>query len=531
MSARHSKDNHADPGRAVAALHWLGGGTIGDLEERSTASLIGALVLLGGVLAWLVSAVATTAATGWPPAVALSATLMFAVVVLLVIRSTVSMSRGLPVRVAVAAAVGLLVGELAATAVFGGAVSARLQQQAAEHSGTAPAVAAASTELATQRAARKNLDDAVDAARQRRDAAQVVARCEYQPAPSCPQQDITGVAGDGQITQNTQEVLDQSQQELDAALAGRDQQAPALDARVTAAEHAVAVARQGATAGADRGFGARWVAMNGYTAGTPVALVLRVVLIACAILLYLLPLLLHTRADRTLRERHRQSRLRAELEAETAIAVKRAEARAAAEILQAEHQLATVRMALEAETAINREYQRQRVADALTAEPAQLAAQVAAGLEPIEAATAPEPVALPAVPTPTPAVSGANVPVSVTATAPAKIDAGPSIPLLPDIAGVAARFLRPFVPPVISQVVENSTQQLRSAQKVFEEFEEFTFSFRRTTRVTVQEAEVQSGTVPTPPETPEALPTVIDAAVDAVADARELETGRRALER
>jgi len=531
MSARHSKDNQADPGRAVAALRWLGGGTVGDLEERSTTPLIGALVLLGGVLAWLMSAVATTAATGWPLAVALSATLVFAAVVLIVIRSTVSTSRGLPARVAVAIAVGLLVGELAAMVVFGSAVSERLQRQAAEHSATAPAVAAATAELTTQRAARKSLDDAVDAARQRRDEAQVVARCEYQPAPSCPQQDITGVAGDGQITQNTQEVLDRSQQELDAALTGRDQQAPALDARVSEAEHAVALARQGAVAGADRGFGARWVAMNGYTVATPVALVLRAVLIACATLLYLLPLLLHTRADRTLRERHRQSQLRAELEAETAIAVKRAEARAAAEILQAEHQLANMRMALEAETAINREYQRQRVADALTAEPAQLAAQVAAEPAPIEATVAPEPVALPVVPTSAPAASGANRPVPVTATAPAKIDAGPSIPLLPDIAGAAARLLRPFVPPVISQVVENSTQQLRSAQKVFEEFEEFTFSFRRTTRVTVQEAEVQSGTASAPTPSPEALPTVIDAAVDAAADHRELETGRRALER
>lgn len=529
MSARHSKDNHAEPGRAVTALRWLGGGTVGDLEERSAAPSLGALVLLGGILAWLVSAAATTAATGWPPAVALSATLVFAAAVLIVIRSTISTSRGLPVRVAVAVAVGLLVGELAATVVFGSAVSERLQQQAAQHSASTPAVAAATAELSAQRVARKNLDDVVDAARQRRDAAQLVARCEYQPAPSCPQQDITGVAGDGQITQNTQQVLGQSQQELDAALADHDRQAPALDARVTEAEHAVVQARQNAATGADRGFGARWVAMNGYTVATPVALVLRVVLVACAVGLYLLPLLLHLRADRTLRERHRQSRLRAELEAETAIAVKRAEARAEAEILQAEHRLANMRMAMEAESAINREYQRQRVADALTAEPAQLAAQVSAAREPMEAVDPPERVALPAVPTPTATAAGANMPVPVTATTPAKTDAGPSIPLLPDIAGAAARLLRPFVPPVISQVVENSTQQLRSAQKVFEEFEEFTFSFRRTTRVTVQESEAQSGADPARPA--EAPPTVIDAAVDAAADPRELQTGRRALER
>lgn len=522
MSARHSKDDHAEPGRAVAALTWLGGGTVDDLEERSTAPLIGTLVLLGGVAAWSAATGAAAAATGWPPAVTLSATLMFAALVLAVIRSTVSSSRALPARIAVAVAVGIVLGELSAMAVFGNAVTDRLQQQAAQHAATAPAVTSATADLDAQRAARKSLDDAVGAARQRRDAAQVVARCEYQPAPSCPQQDITGVAGDGQITQNTQDVLDQNQQELDAALVIRDQQGPALDARIADAEHTTALARQAAIAGADRGFGARWVAMNAYTLSTAMVLVLRVLLTACCILLYLLPLLLHTRADRTLRERHHQSRLRADLEAETAIAVKRAEARAAAEVLQAEHQLANMRMALEAETAINREYHRQRVADAQVAGAAELAvSQSPSGPKQIEAVDTPETVALSAIPTP---ATVANLPVPASAAVAAKSQAGPSIPLLPDIAGAAARFLRPFVPPVITQAVENSTQQLRSAQKVFEEFEEFTFAFRRTTRVTVQEAELQTGADPVP--TPENSPTVIDAAVDP----RELTAARRAIE-
>lgn len=564
---RHSKDNHDDPGRAVAALTWLGGGTVGDLEGRSTAPLIGGLVLLGGLLAWPVAAGATAAATGWPVAVAAGVTVVFALLVVTAIRSTVSSTRGLAVRVAVAAVVGVLVGELCSMLLFGTSISERLHQQAIAHSTVAPSAAA---DLDAQRATRKGLDDAVESARQRRDAAQVVARCEYQPAPSCPQQDITGVAGDGKITENTQQVLDQNQHELDAALGARDQQAPALDARIADAEHSITAARQASVAGSDRGFGARWVAMNGYTFSTPVALVLRVLVTFCCILLYLLPLLLHTRQDRTLRERHEQSRLRAELEAETAIAVKRAEVRAAAEILQAEHQLANMRMALEAETAINREYQRQRMADAAGAEPAALAAQVNhVAPQPLEPAA---PVtALPAAPAEPadveePRVAAELATIDPQPALPAKTGGLPAIPALPDIAGAAVRFLRPLVPPVITQVVENSTQQLRSAQKVIEEFEEFSFSFKRTTRVTVQDSEQQSSTG-TPPavDTPQALgplgqqpgwavshrlaepPTIIEhtaldsrdttaldgrdsTALDSADAPRQLKEGRRALE-
>jgi len=520
MSARHSKDNRPDRGRAVAALTWLGGGTADDPEGRSTTSLIGALVLLGGLVAWSAAAGATVAATGWPLAVALSAALVFAVLVLAGTRTTVATGRGLPTRVAVGVAIGLLVGELAAMALFGTSVTERLQREASSEASTLPAVVSATTDLDARRATRHDLDTAVETARQRRDTAQLVARCEYQPAPSCPEQDITGVAGDGQITQNAQDVLQRSQDELDSALAARDQRSAALDARITDAERAVRAAQQGAITGADRGFGARWVAMNRYAVTTPIAMALRVLVSASCILLYLLPLLLHTRQDRTVRERHDQSRLRAELEAETAIAVKRAEMRAAAEMLQAEHQLANMRLALEAETAINREYHRQRVADAQAAE---------TPVPPIETAT--EPPALPA-PAAPPAMT---MPTSDNLPAVTNKNSSP-IPALPDIAGAAVRFLRPLVPPVITQVVENSTQQIRSAQKVFEEFEEFTFSFRRTTRVTVQDNE-QHSAAPAVTGRTGSGPTIIEAADVTMLDPREssadphqLEAGRRAIE-
>lgn len=525
MSARHSKDHDTDPGRAVAALTWLGGGTPGDPEGRSTSALIGALILLGGVTAWLIAAGAAVPATGWPIAVVLCAAMVFGALVITGTRVTVASGRGMTARLAVGIAIGLLVGELASMALFGTAVTDRLQREASARASAAPAVAAAGADLQARRATRAALDTTVETARQRRDGAQIVARCEYQPAPSCPEQDITGVAGDGQITQNTQDVLDRSQHELDAALSARDQHAAALDSAIVDAERTVNTARMAAIDGAERGFGARWVAMNGYAASTPIALALRVLVSVSCVLLYLLPLLLHTRQDRTLRERHHQSRLRAELAAETAIAIKRAEMRAEAERLQAEHQLTNMRLALEAETAINREYQRQRVADALATENPVPVARIHQGAPmPIDAVA--ETSALPA---PADSAAGDNLPVV------AAKNSSP-IPALPDIAGAAVRFLRPLVPPVITQVVESSTQQIRSAQKVFEEFEEFTFSFRRTTRVTVSDTEQQA----TPPAVTGADPagptiiehtdvTVLDSG-DSRADPQQLEAGRRAIE-
>ncbi|MDR3660269.1 MAG: DUF4407 domain-containing protein, partial [Mycobacterium sp.] len=524
---------------------------------------------------------------------------IFGLLVVAAIRSTVSSARGFGGRAALAVAIGLLVGELAAMTLFSNAISLRMDTEAAARSATVPAVAAAQTQLNALRATRGALDTTVDAARGRRDEAQVVARCEYHPTPSCPQQPITGVPGDGQITRNTQDILEQNQHELDAALATRDQQAPALDAQIAGAEHAVTAARDAAGVGSDRGFGARWMAMTGYTTETPAALVARIAVVGVCVLLYLLPMLLHARQDRTIRERHDESRLRAELRAETAIAVKQAEVRAQAEIMKAEHQLAAMRLALESDAEINRQYHRQRVAEALTGEPVQPAIPAPATevLRPSapralptysdwdELMTFPDAEsrsltagAAPATETDSatadPVVSAEIVPVAATTTENLPVPAssepagGLSFPGLPDLGKVAARLLRPLVAPVapvVDRVIDTSVQQFRSAQKVIEEFEEITFTLRRTARTTVHDTEQAQSSGPAqninpslnqgagpvvdlhriPPQMnqPHSAPTATlgtvdhtalsgssNATLDAADDRRQLGPGRRAIE-
>src|SRR5208337_2403571 len=131
-----------------------------------------------------------------------------------------------------------------------------------------------------------------------------------------------------------------------------------------------AAARQSVVADAGRGLGARWVAMNELSSASPGTLVLRLLTIAFFALLYLLPLILRQWRGETTHDRHttaRADRERAELEADTAIAVKRAEVRREAEIMWAEHQLTQARLAIEAQAKIDREHQRRRVTDALEA--------------------------------------------------------------------------------------------------------------------------------------------------------------------
>ena len=83
-----------------------------------------------------------------------------------------------------------------------------------------------------------------------------------------------------------------------------------------------------------------------------------------------LPLILKLWRGQTSQDRGAAARAeveRAELEADTAIAVKRAEVRAAVETLWAEQQLASARIAVEAQAEIEREQHRRRVVEALDA--------------------------------------------------------------------------------------------------------------------------------------------------------------------
>jgi len=165
---------------------------------------------------------------------------------------------------------------------------------------------------------------------------------------------------------------------------------------------------------------------------------------------------------------------RADLEADTAIAVKKAEVRAAIETMRAEQELASARMEIEAQNEIDREEQRRRVVAAIEA-PTQVTSErvteVVAELEspPNESVAESD-----------------NLPALTEAAADGKRSL---IPALPDVAGAAVRWMRPFVPPVVASAIETTTRPLRAARQVYEETEEIHFSLRRSHRVSVTSEE------------------------------------------
>ena len=122
--------------------------------------------------------------------------------------------------------------------------------------------------------------------------------------------------------------------------------------------------RQAAFAEADHSLGARWVSMQQLTSISTSILILHLLTLGFFAFLALLPTILRRWRGQTTHDRHAQARAereRAELTADTAIAVKRAEVRAATEILWAEKQLAHARLALEAQLEIDRAQLRHRV--------------------------------------------------------------------------------------------------------------------------------------------------------------------------
>jgi Domain of unknown function (DUF4407) len=497
-------------------LIWLGGGhrrELGERHERSTHAVAGAVALLGAVLAWLAATLAVSGSARWPLSAVVPLTLVFGLLVGAVTRGTIpgpQRSRlGVVSRAAVAAAVGVVVGELAALAILSSSIDHRLEERALRDAESSPAVARASVSLQKSRSARADLDSAVTQARDRQDKALVVARCEYHPAPGCPQTRITGDPGAGPETRTANGLLAEAQHELDSALATRDSRAPDLDAAISRAELAVRDAQDGVMADAGRGLGSRWVAMNDLTSTDAGAMTLRLGTVALCVLLYLTPLILGLWRGETTHDRRATSRAkreRAELDADTAVAVKRAEVRREAEILWAEHQLTQARLAIEAQTQIDREQQRRRVAEALDSalqtpsrrvlEPADddvylpIAAEAEAASRAITQLPAREPAAgLDILETPeipehlhTPLSPGGEVEAHEERNA-------PSIPSIPDATKAAARWIRPLVPPFVAKVIDTTTAPLRTARQVFEgvfeETEEITFTLKRTRKVAV----------------------------------------------
>lgn len=366
---------------------------------------------------------------------------------------------------------GLVVGELAAMLIFAGSTDRRLDEEAVRGVGSAPAVIAATSDLDRARQARSALDTAVDEAGRHRDQALVVARCEFSAAPQCPRTRITGVPGAGPGLRTADAFLADAQRGLEGAQAERDRLAPVLDSRVADAEQALTGARDAAIAGADRGFGARWLAMNAHTLASPGATVLRAVTVSVFVLLFLLPCLLRLSRPTTLSD-HRASasveQERADLEADTAIAVTRAQVREQVETLWAERELASAQLAAAAQTEIEREEHRLRV-DAARQAPIAVSAE-----------RIPE--------------AAADVTADLTLAAPAALESIPpakraTLPMVPDVAGAAMRWVRPFVPPIIATAIETTTRPLRAAREVFEETEEIHLSLRRSHRVAVTSQE------------------------------------------
>lgn len=176
--------------RVAEALIWLGGGhgrEAGECHERSAHAVAGAVVMLGAALAWLVAALAVGGPARATSVAVVPLTVVFGLLAGAVTRATVPgphRSRpGLVGRAAMAAAVGVIVGELATSVILSGSIDQRLDERAARAAESAPAVAQASASLQRTKEARAALERAVTQARDRQDGALVVARCEYHPTP------------------------------------------------------------------------------------------------------------------------------------------------------------------------------------------------------------------------------------------------------------------------------------------------------------------------------------------------------------
>jgi hypothetical protein len=512
MYANNVAETHAADSSIRNWLIWVGGGERRELHERherSAHAVAGVVVLINVVLGWLVTTLAITQATHRSVLAIVPFTLAFALLVAAISRAIAGRAPG---RGAVAVTVGLVlggvVGEFASLAAFSDSIGRQLQQQAAHDAVSAPAVVQASSDLQRIHDARVALDRGVEIARAHRDEALVVARCEYHPTPACPQTRITGVPGSGPENHTANELLADSQRELDEAIAERDRHAPELDVRITDDERVVDERRRSAVEEADHGLGARWIAMQQLTSSNPSFLILRLLIVGFFAVLALLPLILRLRRGETTYDRHAQARAereRADLVADTAIAVKRAEVRAAAEIMWAEQQLVQARLAVEAQTEIDRAQLRRRVNAAIEGATRDPASTAEDSYLPIAAATA----------HPT---ESENLPAVIE---PQNKIAAQTIPTLPEVTKAAARWIRPLVPGFVARAIDTSTHPLRTARQVIEEVEEITFSFKRTHKLTVHSQE-SSGIAPT------AEPTAI---TSAAAAAQPLSSRRRSPER
>ncbi|MFI6957331.1 DUF4407 domain-containing protein [Nocardia sp. NPDC050408] len=513
---------------------WLGGGLgreQGGTElyyphERADYAVTGAVVLLFAAVAGIVGTVALATADAMPLFAVVFVALVIALLAGAVARALATARpaggpdrRGLVGRIAVAMLAGVLVAELASTVLFGGTIDRLLDEKAQRAVDSAPAVSTVRTELERARADRAALDQSITKAQADIDHALVIARCEYNPTPECPQTRITGVPGRGPESQTANAMLDDARKQLVAA----QDRVAGLDQRVTDDQKALDTAGSAAFTAADRGLGARWLAMNDYTTGSAGAFLLRVLTIGTFVLLALLPLTLRwwrgeTSLDRRLAFHTVQDR--AERSADAAIAVKRAEVRTEAENLRAEQLLTAARLAVEADTAIDRERQRTRIIAAIggleigVTEPGR--GELPAGTAGDREDSTVSHEVTPNLPATVSAgalapTGGAGAVVPHTASAAPK-GGGLELPLIGTVpfSDTAARFIRPLVPAFVANAIDTATHPLRTARQAFEEVEEITFTLRRTRKVTVDSQDSHAQAMTQPPHPGYQLPGTPD---------------------
>lgn len=489
-------------GRAEEVSTWLGGASadITDGHERASYAVTGAVVLLFAAICGVVVALAGAAAQ-WPAWVVFLAAVLVVLLAGAVGRALATAP--LPTaregsrtrwggqtigRIAVAALAGIVVAELASTVLLGGTVDSRLDDRARGDAESAATVVTARTALDQALADRKVLGQTITGAQADIDQALIIARCEFNPTPACPQDKITGVPGRGPETQTDNSMLDDARARLAAAQA----RVQPLDDRVAQDQQALNRARTTAFRTGDRGLGARWVAMNGYTLAHPGALLLRLATIVIAITLALLPLLLRRWRGETALDRRISARAAADRAAQDAaatIAIKRAEVHTEAEILRADQELATARLAVHADTAIDREQQRRRIVAAIGGVEIGVTAPQRRAVAEFEALAE-----LPAAQSQEGTVSTPpNLPAPRTSSAlePAKKGGGLELPIIGTVpfTDIAARWIRPLVPSFVTDAIDTATHPVRTVRQVFEETEEITFTLRRTHKITVDSTE------------------------------------------
>ncbi|MBF6069993.1 DUF4407 domain-containing protein [Nocardia farcinica] len=476
----------------TGAFTWLGGarpGAVDEPHERASYLLTGAAVALFALVTGGI--VTAAAARAWPLAAAIAVGAVLAATALLVGRALATPRVGpMPDRFGVAGRataavlIGVLVAEAATTLLFTAGVDRVLDEKAHAAAESAPAVRAARAGYERAVADRAGLDRTIAEAKAETDRALVTARCEYNPAPQCPPTRITGVPGDGPEHRTAQEMLAEAR----ARLAAAEARVPGLDARVAEAEKSTAAALSDAHTAGDRGVGARWAAMHDHTTDSMGALLPRLATLLACLLLALLPLLLRWWRGVTSVDRHAAARAvidEADRDAEAAIAVTRANLRAATAELRAEQELTAARLAAEADTAIDRERQRTRIIAAIggleigITEPPRTPIRPAAGQPELPAAPVPrEDTAVPETP---------NLPAR---TADERPGSGLELPIIGTVpfTDTAARWIRPLVPGFVADAIDTATHPLRTARQAFEEVEEITFTFRRTRKVTVDDS-------------------------------------------